>query len=178
MILQRQIEEQPDSWPPIDSTSSVPESAIWQRIEQWIAWRWPERKVTWLVEGDGVFRPPLLPWKVTKVEVFAGCWQDTEDYTESPIGLYLPYGLSRITADVGDNTTEPPAVMEAAARLMAYMQELAESPFGEASAVTNFSQATAKEGDLTLGFSRTMKAKAQALQLSGAADLLRPWRYA
>ena len=38
---------------------------IWQRLESWIAYRWGERSVIYIVEGPGDFVPRLSPVSYT-----------------------------------------------------------------------------------------------------------------
>ncbi|SNT37601.1 hypothetical protein [Tropicimonas sediminicola] len=140
---------------------------IWQRIEAYTAFRWSEREVTWIIEGSGQWKPDLTPATVTATEVwFADAWAPVE-LTPSAVGGYVfagdgPY---RITATVGGGTV-PKAVEEAWRRLHEYSRGVADAYLG--------SQALRSRGD-----SETITGWAgKALQLSGAADLLRPYRRA
>lgn len=169
MILHRQVEAEVLYQAIIGSKSAT---TAWQRVEQWIAWRWDKRDVTWLVEGAGMFKPPLTPWalKENGVKVWDGSdWQTTDSYCANPLGINLPGGLYQIEAEAGNDDQAPEAVCEAVRRLRDYMLEL------EQPGVKSHTETLDK---LTVSVSRSERAAARALELSGAADLLRPWRYA
>ena len=38
---------------------------VGRRIEAYIAWRWGERPVEWVIKGEGLFIPPLKPVTIT-----------------------------------------------------------------------------------------------------------------
>lgn len=166
-VLERQTEAAV-TWPAIpDAPADVDNAAVWQRIEDWIRHRWPSREVVWLVQGPGFFDYPLAEVDVTKHETWGnGQWR-TVAIEESPIGMMLDDDLHRITATVG-NETAPDAVLEAATRLAQYNHELACTP-----PATSYSL---NAGGVSESVSYPMKARARALQLSGAADLLRRYR--
>ena len=172
----KQTEAIPASYPSVSPRwvieqapeDEVPDDAqIWQRIESYIAYRWTERQVIWIVQGCGEWVPPLTPTTITTVE----CWQGGEWVEATPVATALggydfagdgPY---RITADVGSGTP-PAAVQEAFKRLHEYSRGIVDS----------FKNQPAQIGDSEDGIMANWTAR--ALQLSGAADLLRPYRRA
>ena len=59
----KQTEAVPEAYPDVPDDSSTAAAALdadmmWQRIEAYIAHRWTERDVTWVVEGPGDWHPP------------------------------------------------------------------------------------------------------------------------
>lgn len=167
----RTLERQPEAWP-----EGHP-AAVWQRIESYCAHRWTPREVIWLVQGDGDWRPPLAPAVITKVESWEGEWLAvTPD--ASPFGHIPLRGDShRVTATVGADNPPPPAVLEAARRLALYVaeNEAEGSFFDMPRSATSFD---ANLDGLSKSFGRPEGWLARALQNSGAADLLRPYRRA
>jgi hypothetical protein len=177
-IVHSFVEGQPANWPVLyDLTESaflVPAGAYWGRIEAWITTRWPERAATFIVQGPGLWRPCPEPFAVASVEIWAqNAWAllDTEQAASfaSPVGFKLPSeALFRFTGTLGDDDAPVPAlVMEAARRLaefFAVSQAEGPAPF-EAERLGDFSR-----------HGRPSNWMARPLELSGAADLLRPWR--
>ncbi|WP_306111332.1 MULTISPECIES: hypothetical protein [unclassified Roseovarius] len=173
-VLDR-IEAVPASYPDAPSGLSTEAAAvnadmIWQRIEGYIAYRFTEREVKWIVEGPGNWQPSLGPASVTAVEV----WQDyawtSTLLNASPLGGYEIKGCGpyRITADVGGMTV-PEDVNEAFRRFAEYV----------ADASVNSPTSTSEQhtvGPVTMEFQRPVNWIARALQHSGAADLLRKYR--
>jgi hypothetical protein len=166
----KQDESLPASYPavsPYDHYFSgeevVDPAIIWQRLESYIAWRWTARAVVWTVEGPGAWAPPLTPvvgaiaW-----EVWNAAWEAVS-VDPGPLGHCLEGGTYRATATIGEG--EPPeAVLEAWRRLHEYSRGIAEQFKGDAALIRN------SEAETTRGWT------AKAMQLSGAADLLRPYR--
>jgi hypothetical protein len=147
-------------------------ATAWQRIEHYTAHRWTARTVTWIAEGPGEWRPPLAPATLTSVEV----WAD-DDWTEttpgaSPFGGYVfdAVGPYRITATVGAGPV-PEAVQAAVQRLATYLASEADTPAGARSYSANV-------GQLSETITRDAAHMGRAMQNSGAADLLRPYRRA
>lgn len=138
---------------------------LWSRIFHHIRWRWPARVVTWIVEADCIFVSPLKPATVTALDIWAKHareWQNV-GLLDAPVGIDLPQpGLYRVTADVG-GATVPDDVQAAYQRLSDYMTSLSDA------GATRIS-----DGDFTI--QRTSLAASNAMILSGAADLLRPYR--
>lgn len=163
--------EYPDAPYPMSAAAmALPPEMVWQRIESYVAHRWTERAVEWIVEGPGEWHPPLAPATISAVEVWssADAWEAAE-LRPSPLGGYfLPAsGPYRFTADVGGGDV-PEAVMEAFRRLAEYM---AAKP-GKAGARSE----SVAAGSINISHSRSPSWMAQAMQNSGAGDLLRSLR--
>lgn len=174
ITLLKQTETPPAAYKAVTGLSTAAAAldagALWQRIENWIAYRWPKRAVTWIVQGSGLFVPPLADWSVTTIELAGQDWEEA-DLGYDVTGIWLEGETYRVRAQVGSDDDLPTAVAEAYRRLAEYLAEVDSMPAG----VTRFSEAI---GPLNTTKTRLAHAKAQALQLSGAADLLRPWRLA
>jgi len=147
------------------------QDAIWQRIEAYIAHRWTERVVVWTVEGPGEWEPPLTPAIFTTSEVWNGAEWEAIEAPGAPLGGFWLSGEGpyRFTASVGSGT--PPAnVLEAVARLAAYLADDTTAPAGARSFSVDI------PGVQSTSVDRDPRWVAKALQLSGAADLLRNYR--
>ena len=172
-------EAKPASYPvwPIGlspAASALNSDAIWQRIEAYTAHRWTDREAVWVVEGPGCFEPNLTPATITGMDLWqSDIWQPVT-LAPSPLGgLVLPsVGPYRFTADVGGGTV-PVIVNEAFRRLAEYLRE-----------VGNECVPGAQETSIDLGGAlstrevRSPQWIARAMDQSGAADLLRPYRRA
>jgi hypothetical protein len=177
-IVHSFVEGQPVAWPPLhdltDAAFYVPAGAYWGRIEGWITHRWPERSAVFIVQGPGCWRPVPEPFTVATVEEWRdNAWAllDTEQVAQlaSPLGFTLGgEGLFRFAGTLGDDdATVPAPVLEAARRLAEFFaagQAEGPAPF-EAEKLGDFSR-----------HGRPSNWMARPLELSGAADLLRPWR--
>lgn len=174
----RQSEAVPASYPDAPDGLSTAAAAlnadfIWHRIESYIAYRWTEREVVWTAEGIGWWTPSLSPASITTVEIWRNDAWETVTLSPAPLGGYcLPgCGPYRFTATVGDPDIDvPAAVLEAFRRLAEYMATKAETPGASSEAVTI--------GEISTNIRRSASWMASALQNSGAADLLRPYRRA
>lgn len=145
--------------------ATVNTEAVWQRLEAWIAYRWGEREVVWIVEGGGEWEAPLCPATVVTVEVWRDdAWVETT-LTVGPLGgLNMTDGDTyRVTASVGSAEVPPEAVKEAFRRLHELSRGIAEQFKDEAAYYGG-------EGGRVAAFA------AKAIGLSGAADLLKPYR--
>lgn len=169
----------------IKETESAPEAynlqpsatlatTAWQRVEPYIAHRFSPRTVEWIVEGPGEWHPPLKPATISTVEVWSRAdeWEDAT-LAASPLGGYmLPCtGPYRFSATVGSphNQNPPTAVVEAVRRLAEYLNA---SP-GKPGVI---SKSVSLGGAIDESWRRQANWRAQAMQLSGAADLLRGYR--
>ena len=159
-------EHRPFEFPAEDAT--IEPALIWQRIEAYIAHRYTARAVVWTVEGPGDWEPPLVPATISATE----CWTEGTGWSAvtldaSFLGGYVlaSDGPYRITASVGGGDV-PEAVQEAYKRLFEYSRGVAEQWRGDAG--------HRQYGDTEFVANWTGK----AIQLSGAADLLRPYRRA
>ena len=152
---------------PLPEQAVVDPAIVWRRIEAHVAHRWTTRTVVWTVAGPGEWKPRLTPATVTSSERWTGAEWAAVTLAASPLGgLELPGdGPYRITATVGGGTV-PEDVAEAFRRLHEYSRGIAESFRDELAMV--------EVPETTYAASRAGK----ALQLSGAADLLRPYRRA
>jgi len=173
--LLREDESAPSSWPAAPSglstdAAAIDSDAIWQRIESFIAYRWQERTVEWIVQGPGVFVPRLKPATIGTREIWRdGAWQSVT-LDPSPLGDELDAETYRISTTVGSTDTPPPAVLEAFRRLAEYLAD--EAHIGRVP--TN---ASLQLGDsIQITAERPAAWQAKALHYSGAADLLRQWR--
>ncbi|MAW87171.1 MAG: hypothetical protein CMJ42_11635 [Phyllobacteriaceae bacterium] len=168
-VTLKQVEAIPESYPLAGNETA------WQRIEAYTAHRWTARQVIWTVEGPGEWSAPLTPATVTETEI----WQDdawtSVTLRAGPMGGYVLDGEGpyRITATVGGGTP-PAAVREAHSRLTAYLDALAadDLPVG----ISQYSVGLG--GEIREHFERDPNTVAKAMQASGAADLLRPYRRA
>lgn len=171
----KQTEAVPSAYPAAPDGLSTAAAAldadmIWQRIESYVAHRWTSRAVVWTVEGCGEWQPPLTPATITTVEIWQGGAWETVALPPSPMGGYcLPGGTYRFTGTVGSGTV-PAAVNEAFRRLAEYMAAKQGAPGTTRERVT--------AGSVTVDKSRSASWAAQAMQNSGAGDLLRPYRRA
>jgi len=155
-----------ENWEADDETNEVSSEMLWQRIESYIAHRWTTRQVIWIVEGPGEWETPLTPTTITEIEKWNGTAWETTETINAPQGYSLAEeGPYRFTADVGSGDV-PEAVQEAYRRLYEYSKGIANQFRGDAAF-----NAT-EETQVTYNWT------AKALQLSGAADLLRNYRRA
>lgn len=173
----KQTESLPEEYPDLPenflnaAAAALDPAMIWQRLESYVSHRWSERDVEWIVEGAGQWEPPLSPATVTKAEIWRG-----EAWTEltlpaAPLGGFLlsGHGPYRFTATVGDDDADvPAAVLEAFKRLAEYSAQSR----GKAGARSERIGA----GSISLSHSRSPSWLAEAIQNSGAGDLLRPYR--
>lgn len=174
-VLSR-TEALPASYPPkpsglSDAANALDADVIWQRLESWIAYRWRARDVTWIVRGPGEWVADLTPATVTETERWTGRAWESVELEASPLGgLELPAaGPYRIAATVGGGSV-PPAGEEAYRRLAEYWAEAVERH--------GAGRLEIDLGGLRESFDRNPAWRARALHLSGAADLLRPYRRA
>lgn len=168
----KQTEGAPASYPAISGFTGAELERIWRRLEAYVAHRWTERDVEFVVEGPGHWHPPLAPATITTVEVWSSAdeWEAIE-LSPSPFGGYwLPCtGPYRFAGTVGGGTV-PANVEEAFRRLAAYMS----ARVGKAGA----SSETITAGSVTVGYRRDAAWIADAMRNSGAGDLLRTYRRA
>lgn len=172
-----QQEGEPYEWPDTPDGLSTEAAAIdaalvWGRIESHVCTRYSERGVTWVVEGPGDWQPPLKPAEIATVEEWRGAsWVETT-LDASPLGGFILKGCGpyRFTGTVGEDGAAVPAlVVEAFKRLAEFM-----------AATSNMHGAGLRSEsipDIWQG-EFDQRARARALQDSGAADLLRNYRRA
>jgi len=173
----RQIEGAPTAYPDVPEGLSTAAAALdadmlWQRIETYVAHRWTERDVEWIVEGCGEWHPPLTPATISTVEIWrSGAWEAVSLNPSALGGYFLPGdGPYRFQGSVGAGDP-PAAVLEAFRRLAEYMATSARGAPG-----TSFESVTA--GSVTVSKRRDEAFAARAMSNSGAGDLLRNYRRA
>lgn len=182
-LLQQQ-EAPPEAYPDApsglsDEAAAVSADMLWQRIESYIAHRFTAREIVWTISGfaEDEWQAPIVPLVSHTAQKWdAGAWVSAT-LTAGPVGLCLPSdGTFKITAQVGGGDL-PAAVSEAFRRLAEYSAEITDDNMmtGHPSHTTH----SAKIGSaVDESFTRYATWAARALQLSGAADLLRPYRRA
>lgn len=145
---------------------AVTSETVWRMIERWITARWRTRSVTYVVEGPGDWQARLTPFTAIDTEIWTGTSWAASAPRPSPLGGYCfdAEGPYRITGTAGDASDVPDDVQEAWRRLHSYM-------IGNGSAVLD---------ELAVYRTEDREAPrayaAQAIRLSGAGDLLRPYR--
>ena len=163
----------PEDYPEVGGLSpaaaALDSAALWQRIETYIVWRWTPRAVIWTVQGGGDWEPPLTPVLLNDVYVWAGNNWSSFEPDFGPLGFILPDELCKVEATVGDDEDPPAAVLEAFRRLAEYMA-------AEAVGAPGASRYSVNIGEISESISRHPAHMARALDNSGAADLLRPYR--
>lgn len=158
----------PDAPPNLTSAAkALNAGTIWARLESWCAYRWSPRAVAWTIQGRAgdEFTPPLGPLVSHSVESWWDATWTGVDLVPGPLGLCLPSdGTFRITGQVGAGPVPVP-VSEAYRRLAEYSAEVGTGADGHTSV-----------SDGEVSFERAATWAARAIQNSGAADLLRPYR--
>ena len=143
--------------------------ALWARLEAYTAHRWTPRAVTWLLNGPGEWVAPLAPAELVQAYRWTGDgWEETT-LAPAPMGYVIPCGRFKIIATVGADNAAPAAVLEAFDRLSKYVT-------AELGGVPGASTYSVNIGQLSESISRNPAFMARALDNSGAADLLRPYR--
>jgi hypothetical protein len=172
MEIIKQTEAAPSSYPTTSPAVDL-NDVCWQRVEPYIAYRYTSRDVTWIVEGPGEWVPPLKPATISTVEIWNGTgWDDCTPDT-SPLGGYVLTGCGpyRFTGTAGGGSpapTVPSAVWEAIKRLSAYLTAKTGTPGATSESIS--------AGSISIATRRSESWMAQAMQNSGAADLLRSYR--
>lgn len=170
-----QEETAPEAYPDppeglAENAAELDAAMLWQRIEDYTAWRWTPRAVTWIVQGRGEWRPPLAPASVTQAYTWSGSdWSEIE-LSPAPLGYSLRGGRYKIEATVGADNPAPEAVQEAYRRLAEYLSGRDRGPSG----TSNYSATIGSS--LSESWQRSPAWIARAMVFSGAADLLRRYR--
>ncbi|MGJ8586980.1 MAG: hypothetical protein ACSHXW_02405 [Yoonia sp.] len=157
-----------------EKAQTLDKDVLWARIEAYISHRFTVRPVVWLVEASAgdQWTPPLGPVVSWTAERWWDEWTEV-DLMQGPLGLHLPSnGTFRITAQVGIDDIPAP-VAEAFRRLAEYLAG-GRSTVDEPGA----SDFSFKMDQLEWSVQRNPAHIARAMQNSGAADLLRPYRRA
>lgn len=146
------------------AAAAVDDGMIWSRLEDWIAHRWGERPVKWIINGPGVWVPRLRPTATPTFETWDGDAWAPATVKPAPLGYALEAETYKVTATVGSTATPPDSVREAYRRLAEYYADNRE----------DVGRTSVSDGDYS--FDRSANAVARAMQYSGAADLLRGYR--
>ena len=179
-VLQ-QNEALPANYPEVPTSLSanaaaLDTDALWARIEEYTAHRFTDREVIWVFEGQEgeLWKPNLTPLTSQTAEKWESEAWVSVNLQSSPIGFCLPSdGVFRITGQVGAGPV-PASVSEAFRRLAEYSVEI--SSDGMVSGHAAHATHDVDIGGVKETFSRSQAWAARALQLSGAADLLRSYR--
>jgi hypothetical protein len=152
-----------------DAAELLVSSAVWARIESYIAHRFTTREVVWILDGCGDWTVPLTPATITASERWNGESWETYTLPAGPYGYALTMeGQYRITADVGGGDVPSP-ILEAYRRLAEYLADVPDR-----AGVSEYS--VNMGGTIAESYKRNSAWVARAIELSGAADLLRPYR--
>lgn len=148
--------------------------AAWHRIESYTAIRFGLRSFEAIVEGPGNFEVPLYPATILTVEKWLDNSWTAVSLAPSPLGgLVLDeIGPFRVSGHVGSSDTPPEGFRLAVERLAHYLIAIRDTATEELSSTITKSQI----GPLSMEKQRATNFAARAIQLSGAADLLRPFR--
>lgn len=183
-------EAEPTNWPqidPDDDGASVPATAqddeptfrrytraAWQRVQGWVAHRWNVRSCVFVVEGPGDWIAPLQPFTATAMEQWIdNAWVSVTLAPNALGGLVLDaVGPYRLTGSLGTANAPPEVVRQAVWRLGKYLEAADVLPANERAT----SSYKFDVGGLSVERARNPNWIARAMQQSGAADLLRPWR--
>ena len=167
-LILSQIESQPEAYPAVEGVSGDALAMAWQRVEHYTKQRFASRAVVWTVQGDTsrVWYAPLGPIISIEGEIIDG----GVPFTPTPcgIGWWLPNGPVSLMAIVGAGPV-PAAVSTAVRRLANYYDADVPIPGGVRSYSLNV-------GDMSESMTVVAGRFAKAMQESGAADLLRPYR--
>lgn len=172
----KQTESEPSSYAVVSNSgwstaaAALSQAMIWQRIEAYIAHRWRARAVEWIVEGPGEWVPPLAPATISAVKIWNGTGWDDCTADASPLGGYWLTGVGpyQFTASVGYSGSVDDTVIEAFRRLAEYMAAKPGKP--------GASRESVSAGSISTDWNRSASWMAQAMQNSGAGDLLRGYR--
>lgn len=166
-----QFENPPEAYPEIPGLTGDDLATAWQRIEAYTAYRFSPRLVTWLVDSSGgEWSLPLRPATGVTAGIWAGDGYEPVTLAPAPGGWRIPCGRFEIKATVGAAPV-PAAVAAAVKRLADYLA-------GESLLPAGLRSYSANVGQLSETVSGDPARAARALQNSGAADLLRPYRRA
>jgi len=177
----KQFEDEPSEYPPTPSGLSVKATEldanmVWARIEAYTAHRFTQREVVWTLLGDGgdEWHPQLTPIVSKQAHIWANDAWEAVKLVDAPLGFCLPSGGTyKITAQVGGGNVPAP-VSGAFERLAEYLAGARSSTDEPGASNSKFSVGSTINFEVT----RSPAWLARAMQLSGAADLLRPYRRA
>ena len=155
------------------AASNLDPAAVWGRIEAYTAYRFTPRAVAWTIRGEtgAEWTPPLAPLVSLSVERWWDATWTAVDLVAGPLGHCLPSdGTFRITGQVGAGPVPAP-VSEAYRRLAEYLSDT-----DDRAGASSYS--VGMGGEIEEEYNRNPAWVARAMQNSGAADLLRPYRRA
>lgn len=162
-------------------------NTAWQRVEAYIAHRWGSRSIEYIADGPGSWQPRLTPTTITSAEIWRdGAWAPVT-LAADPFGGYnLDAETYCFTGTCGSDDEPPRAVKSAVFRLIEYFLAVDETPRDERPlrsfsyerrGVDPLASVHSPAPDQGVSFERTGATwVSRALQHSGAADLLRPFR--
>lgn len=181
-VTLKEVEGVPASWPDVTpyplakawqdadysgENPSIAPATIWRIIERWITTRWRSRSVVYTVEGAGHWNARLSPFTVSTTERWTGTGWEAVVLRPSPLdGFDVDDGIFRIAGTAGDASAVPDDVQEAWRRLHSYILVGSSEHLDM---VTSFG-ATPETDERPRAYA------AKAIPLSGAGDLLRPYR--
>ncbi|MDF1628098.1 MAG: hypothetical protein P1U84_17580 [Parvibaculaceae bacterium] len=174
--LLAQSEAIPSAYPAVPSglssrASDLDPAVIWGRIEAYTAHRFTPRAVAWTIRGCAgeEWTPPLTPLVSHSAERWWDAQWTAVDLLPGPLGLCLPSdGTFRITGQLGGGPVPAP-VSEAYCRLAEYLADT-----DDRAGVSSYGMRMG--GEMSEEYRRDPKWIARAMDLSGAADLLRPYK--
>lgn len=177
-----EVEAAPAAYPAVpsglsDAAAGIDPAMLWQRIEAYTAHRFAVREVTWIIEGEGHWSFPLTPATIVSAAHWSGDQWEPVTLIAGPYGFDLSgEGPTRIIASVGGGSVSE-SVNEAYRRLAEYL-----APDSSQDILTSRPSASSHSAKLmdhlNVSFDRAPTWIARALQLSGAADMLRKYRRA
>lgn len=176
--LLAQSEAIPAEYPHVSAWNSTPKdrlnaAAIWGRIEAYTSHRFTPRAVSWTIRGcaGSEWSPPLAPLVAHSTERWWDAGWTAVDLLLSPLGFCLPSdGTFRVTGQVGAGPLPDP-VAEAYRRLANYLADT-----DDRAGASSYS--VGMGGEIEEQYNRNPAWASRAMQNSGAADLLRPYRRA
>ena len=175
--LLQQLEATPATYPDVPSglsteSEALDADALWASLAGHTSHRFTEREVVWTIEGreDDDWTPPLAPLVSQTAEKWeSGAWVSVT-LPSGPLGFCLPSdGVFKITAQVGAGPVPAP-VSEAFRRLAEHLADDSDR--------AGVGEYSVRMGPVTETYKRSAAWTAKALQDSGAADMLRPYRRA
>lgn len=154
--------------------AEIAPAVIWGRLESWISTRWSERAVSFTVEGEGCWSSPIGPFALTDAREWDAASESYVPTTlaKSPTGFRLEANVYQIEGTAGFTTTPPDRVLEAYRRYAEFCAEAIRDP----KRVGTSAHTLDLDGAISRSTSQPSSWLTRGLHLSGAADLLRPWR--
>lgn len=155
------------------TAAALDPAPIWGRIEAWCSYRWALRVTLTTIEGEAgdEWVTPIAPFALDSALIWKGAWVDATIW-DTGLGLALPIsGRFKLIGTYGEDEAPDATVNEAYRRLAEYIADAEHHRFAGASSVK------VDAGQVGIQYDRAPTHMARAIALSGAADLLRPYRY-